>query len=41
MLEHVRSPSQLADVLTKPLDVAMFESLQARLGVCYYTLQQL
>lgn len=36
LLEHVRSPMQLADILTKPLDATIFESLHVGLGVCRY-----
>ncbi|KAA0047402.1 Retrovirus-related Pol polyprotein from transposon TNT 1-94 [Cucumis melo var. makuwa] len=33
-LEHVQSSFQLADIFTKPLDVATFEGLRASVGVC-------
>ena len=33
LLEHVGSV-QLADILTKPLEVSLFENLRARLKVC-------
>ncbi|KAA0059938.1 flocculation protein FLO11-like [Cucumis melo var. makuwa] len=33
-LEHVQSAFQLADIFTKPLDVATFEGLRASVGVC-------
>ena len=35
-LEYVRSSIELTDILTKPLEVDLFEKLQARLGVCAF-----
>jgi hypothetical protein len=32
---HVDTQNQLADILTKPLDLASFACLQGELGVCF------
>ncbi|GAA0141466.1 hypothetical protein LIER_02603 [Lithospermum erythrorhizon] len=33
-LEHVNTDKQLADIFTKALDTAQFESLRSSLGIC-------
>lgn len=35
-LKHVRSSMQFANILTKPLEVTVFESLHVGLGVCQF-----
>ena len=34
VLEHISTEKQLADILTKPLDVSKFENMRKSLGVC-------
>ncbi|XXG77055.1 hypothetical protein AAC387_Pa08g1290 [Persea americana] len=34
VLEHISTEKQLADILTKPLDVSNFENMRKSLGVC-------
>ncbi|CAM8966044.1 unnamed protein product [Rhodiola kirilowii] len=33
-LKHVTTDKQLADIITKPLDAAQFETLRSSLGLC-------
>jgi hypothetical protein len=34
-MKYVETVMQLADILTKPLDVTYFSSLRGELGVCH------
>ena len=34
VLEHIPTEKQLADILTKPLDVSKFENMRNSIGVC-------